>query len=38
MPTSLTRNLITRIAGFSGSYLIDRLMEAGEEVIKLAQR
>ena len=31
----LTRNLITGGAGFLGSHLTDRLMEAGEEVICL---
>jgi UDP-glucuronate decarboxylase len=35
MPASLTRNLITGGAGFVGSHLVDRLMEAGEEVICL---
>ncbi len=35
MPASLTRNLITGGAGFLGSHLCDRLMEAGEEVICL---
>ena len=31
----MTRNLVTGGAGFVGSHLIDRLMEAGEEVICL---
>ena len=35
MPSSLTRNLVPGGAGFLGSHLIDRLMEAGEEVICL---
>jgi UDP-glucuronate decarboxylase len=35
MPVSLTRNLITVGAGFLGSHLCDRLMDAGEEVICL---
>jgi UDP-glucuronate decarboxylase len=35
MPASLTRNLITGGAGFVGSRLVDRLMQAGEEVICL---
>jgi UDP-glucuronate decarboxylase len=35
MPASLTRNLITGGAGFVGSHLVDRLMQAGEEVICL---
>ena len=30
MPASLPRNLITGGAGFVGSHLVDRLMEAGE--------
>ncbi len=34
-PNSLSRNLITGGAGFVGSHLVDRLMEAGEEVICL---
>ena len=29
MPASLTRNLITGVAGFVGSHLVDRLMQAG---------
>jgi len=35
MPASITRNLITGGAGFVGSHLVDRLMEAGEEVLCL---
>ena len=35
MSTCLPRNLITGGAGFVGSHLVDRLMEAGEEVICL---
>ena len=35
MPLSITRNLITGGAGFVGSHLVDRLMEAGEEVLCL---
>ena len=35
MPVSQPRNLITGGAGFVGSHLVDRLMEAGEEVICL---
>jgi len=35
MPASITRNLITGGAGFVGSHLVDRLMQAGEEVICL---
>ena len=35
MPSPITRNLITGGAGFLGSHLCDRLMEAGEEGICL---
>ena len=35
MPASIKRNLITGGAGFVGSHLVDRLMDAGEEVICL---
>ena len=35
MPAAITRNLITGGAGFVGSHLVDRLMDAGEEVICL---
>jgi UDP-glucuronate decarboxylase len=35
MPAPLTRNLISGGAGFLGSHLVDRLMQAGEEVICL---
>ena len=30
---NLTRNLGTRVAGFLGSHLIDKIMSLGEEVI-----
>ena len=32
MPASLFRNLVTGGAGFLGSHLIDRLMEAGRVI------
>jgi UDP-glucuronate decarboxylase len=35
MPASLKRNLITGGAGFVGWHLVDRLIQAGEEVICL---
>ncbi len=35
MPSSLTRNLITGGAGFVGSHLVDRLMEAAYRMLLL---
>jgi len=35
MPAAPTRNLITGGAGFLGSHLVDRLMQADEEVLCL---
>ena len=38
MPASLMRNLVTGGAGFVGSHLVDRLMEAGVHWTRTAAR